>query len=154
MLSYFRVLCSSLAIVVALTVNASARQPNVVLILIDDMGYRDVGFASNKYIDTPNIDKIAKSGAVFSQCYASAPNCAPTRACLLTGQYTPRHGVYTVVDDRYAPGQPHMKMMSTKGNDELPEGTKTVADVLKSNGYSTALIGMWNLGRGRNGTPG
>ena len=131
-----------------------AKQPNILLILLDDMGYRDVGFAGNRYISTPNIDKIAKSGAVFSQCYASAPNCAPTRACLLTGQYAPRHGVYTVVDDRYAPGQPHMKVMSTKGNDELPEQTKTVADVLKSGGYSTALIGMWNLGRGRNGSPG
>ena len=133
---------------------APARQPNIVLILLDDMGYRDVGFAGNRYISTPNIDKIAKSGAVFSQCYASAPNCAPTRACLLTGQYAPRHGVYTVVDDRYAPGQPHMKVMSTKGNDELPARTRTVADLLKSNGYATALVGMWNLGRGRNGSTG
>ena len=131
-----------------------AKQPNIVLILIDDMGYRDPGFVGNRYIDTPNIDKIAKSGATFSRCYASAPNCAPTRACLLTGQYPSRHGVYTVVDDRYAPGQPHMRVLSTKGNDELPPGTKTVADVLKSDGYATALIGMWNLGRGRNGSTG
>ena len=134
--------------------SAGAKQPNVVLILMDDMGYRDPGFVGNRYIDTPNIDKIAKGGATFNQCYASAPNCAPTRACLLTGQYTPRHGVYTVVDDRYAPGQAHMKVLSTKGNDELPAGTKTVADVLKSQGYATALIGMWNLGRGRNGSTG
>jgi arylsulfatase A len=147
----------ALALALALGLGPSclcAKQPNVVLILIDDMGYRDPGFVGNKYIDTPNIDKIAKSGAVFSQCYASAPNCAPTRACLLTGQYTPRHGVYTVVDERYAPGQAHMKVLSTKGSDELPAGTKTVADVLKSHGYATALIGMWNIGRGRNGTPG
>ena len=136
------------------TVFAEAKQPNIVLILMDDMGYRDPGFAGNRYIDTPNMDRIAKSGATFTQCYASAPNCAPTRACLLTGQYTPRHGVYTVVDDRYAPGQPTMRVLSTKGNDELPAGTKTVADVLKSNGYATALIGMWNLGRGRNGSTG
>ena len=154
MLNYFRSQVLWIITLLALTINVSARQPNVVLILIDDMGYRDPGFVGNKYIDTPNIDKIAKSGAVFNQCYASAPNCAPTRACLLTGQYTPRHGVYTVVDDRYAPGQPHMKVMSTKGNDELPPDTKTVADALKSNGYATALIGMWNIGRGRDGTPG
>ena len=154
MLNYFRVQVLWIITLLALTINVSARQPNVVLILIDDMGYRDPGFVGNKYIDTPNIDKIAKSGAVFNQCYASAPNCAPTRACLLTGQYTPRHGVYTVVDDRYAPGQPHMKVMSTKGNDELPPETKTVADALKSKGYATALIGMWNIGRGRDGTPG
>ena len=133
---------------------AAARQPNVVLILIDDMGWRDPGFVGNRYIDTPNIDKLARSGAIFSQCYASAPNCAPTRACLLTGQYPSRHGVYTVVDERYAPGQPHMRVLSTRGNDELPSGTKTVADVLRGQGYATALVGMWNLGRGRNGSTG
>ena len=158
MLSATRALFSlarALALVLCLAPAAfGAKQPNIVLILLDDMGYRDVGFAGNRYISTPNIDKLAKSGAVFSQCYASAPNCAPTRACLLTGQYASRHGVYTVVDDRYAPGQPHMKVLSTKGNDELPAKTKTVADVLKSHGYATALIGMWNLGRGRNGTTG
>ena len=155
--SAFVLLSQALALALSLCLApnaAGAKQPNIVLILLDDMGYRDVGFAGNKYISTPNIDKLAQSGVVFSQCYASAPNCAPTRACLLTGQYAPRHGVYTVVDDRYAPGQPHMKVTSTTGNDELPAKTKTVADVLKSNGYATALIGMWNLGRGRNGSPG
>ena len=131
-----------------------AKRPNIVIILIDDMGWRDPGFVGNKYIETPNIDRLAREGAIFTQCYASAPNCAPTRACLLTGQYAPRHGVYTVVDDRYAPGQPHMKVMSTKGNDELPDKTVTLAEALKADGYATALIGMWNLGRGRNGTPG
>jgi len=155
--SAFVLLSQALALALSLCLAPAAfgaKQPNIVLILLDDMGYRDVGFAGNKYISTPNIDKLAQSGVVFSQCYASAPNCAPTRACLLTGQYAPRHGVYTVVDDRYAPGQPHMKVTSTTGNDELPAPTKTVADVLKSNGYATALIGMWNLGRGRNGSPG
>jgi arylsulfatase A len=155
--SAFVLLSQALALALSLCLAPAAfgaKQPNIVLILLDDMGYRDVGFAGNKYISTPNIDKLAQSGVVFSQCYASAPNCAPTRACLLTGQYTPRHGVYTVVDDRYAPGQPHMKVLSTKGNDELPAPTKTVADVLKSKGYATALIGMWNLGRGRNGSTG
>lgn len=118
------------------------------------MGWRDPGFTGNRYIETPNMDRLAREGAVFTQCYASAPNCAPTRASLLTGQYTPRHGVYTVVDERYAPGQPHMKVLGTKGGDELPDGTVTLAEALKQDGYATALIGMWNLGRGRNGTPG
>ena len=132
----------------------SARQPNVVVVLIDDMGWRDLGHIGNRSIDTPNIDRLAKGGVVFAQCYAGAPNCAPSRACLLTGQTTPRHGVYTVVDDRYAPGQPHMRVLSTKGNDELPPATQTVADALRARGYATALIGMWNLGRGRTGSPG
>ncbi len=138
----------------AATSATGPRRPNVVLILIDDMGWRDPGFVGNPYIETPHIDRLAHQGAVFTQCYASAPNCAPTRASLLTGQYPPRHGVYTVVDERYAPGQAHMKVLSTKGNDEPPDRTVTLAEALKQDGYATALIGMWNLGRGRNGTPG
>ena len=132
----------------------AATRPNVVVVLIDDMGWKDVGFAGNRFIETPNLDRFAQEGTRFTQCYASAPNCAPSRACLLTGQYAPRHGVYTVVDDRYAPGQAHMRVMSTRGNDEIPDRTVTVAEALKSSGYATALIGMWNLGRGRPGTPG
>ena len=69
------------------------RPPNVILILMDDMGWRDVGFAGNTFVETPHIDRLAKSGLVFTQSYASAPNCAPTRACLMSGQYTPRHGI-------------------------------------------------------------
>ena len=137
-----------------LVAGAAETKPNVILILIDDMGWRDLGYVGNRYIDTPNIDRLAKQGAEFRQCYASAPNCAPSRACLLTGQYTPRHGVFTVVDDRYTPGQPYMKVMAVKSHDELPAQTKTLADCLRGKGYATALIGMWNLGRGKNGSTG
>ena len=148
------VLFLALPAVPATSAAVSPRKPNIVIILIDDMGWRDPGFVGNQYIETPNIDRFAREGAVLTQCYASAPNCAPTRACLLTGQYPPRHGVYTVVDDRYTPGQPYMKVMSTKGNDELPDSTVTLAEALKPGGYATALIGMWNLGHSRSGTPG
>ena len=90
--SHWPSLARALSLALALCLAPSclaAKQPNILLILLDDMGYRDVGFVGNKYISTPNIDKIAKSGAVFSQCYASAPNCAPTRACLLTASIRP-----------------------------------------------------------------
>lgn len=133
---------------------AAAQRPNVIVVLMDDMGWRDVGFAGNRFIETPHLDRFAQEGVRLTQCYASAPNCAPSRACLLTGQYTPRHGVYTVVDERYAPGQPHMRVMSTRGSDELPTRTTTLAEALKAQGYSTALFGMWNLGRGRAGASG
>ena len=78
-------------------------KPNFLVILVDDMGWRDVGFAGNDFIDTPHIDSLARNGTVFTQAYASAPNCAPTRASLMTGQYPPRHGIFTVVDDRVVP---------------------------------------------------
>ena len=130
-------------------------KPNFVFILADDMGWNDVGFCGNKFIDTPHLDALARSGVVFSNAYACAPNCAPTRACLLTGQYTPRHGVYTVVDERHAPGSPHQKILAAESRAELPAEAVTLPEALKPEGYATALFGMWNLGRGRsgNGTP-
>lgn len=126
-------------------------RPNLVVILIDDMGWRDTGFAGNETIQTPNLDRLAKSGIVFTQAYAAAPNCAPTRACLMTGQYTPRHGVYTVLDERHTPGQPNHKIMASASKAELNSEAVTVAEALQDAGYATGMVGMWNLGRGRRG---
>lgn len=131
--------------------SATTSAPNVVLFLIDDMGWRDVGFAGNPHIDTPNCDRLAREGMVFTQAYASAPNCAPTRACLMSGQYTPRHGVYTVVDERHLPGSPHHKVLATESSAELPTESVTIAESLRAGGYATGMIGMWNLGRGNSG---
>lgn len=128
-----------------------AGPPNVVVILMDDMGWRDVGFAGNDFVETPNLDRLAKEGIRFTQAYASAPNCAPTRACLMSGQYTPRHGVFTVIDPRHDPGQPHHKVISAKSNQALNGDVVTIAELLQSKGYATACFGMWNLGRGRSG---
>src|SRR4030042_1904336 len=72
------------------------RRPNVVLIFSDDLGWKDVGYQGGVGFETPNIDRLAKEGVVFTCGYASAGNCAPSRACLLSGNYTPRHGVYAV----------------------------------------------------------
>ena len=134
----------------------SKRPPNIILILMDDMGWRDVGFMGNRFVETPNIDRLAKKGLVFSQAYASAPNCAPTRACLMSGQYTPRHGIYTVVDPRQPVGSPWHKLTAADSKSDLATEVVTIAESLQSGGYATAFFGMWNLGRGRSGpvTPG
>ncbi|MFN5901235.1 MAG: sulfatase [Planctomyces sp.] len=134
----------------------AADQPNIVLILMDDMGWRDVGFMGNKFTETPNLDRLAAGGLVFSQAYASAPNCAPTRACLMSGQYTPRHGIYTVVDPRQPPGSPWQKLLAADSESELNTDIVTIAESLRDGGYATGFFGMWNLGRGRTGpvTPG
>lgn len=126
-------------------------RPNVIFFLIDDIGWRDVGFAGNTFIDTPNCDRLAREGTVFTQAYSSAPNCAPTRACLMSGQYTPRHGVYTVVDDRHTPGSPHHKVLATESRPDLATESVTIAESFKAGGYATGMMGMWNLGRGQNG---
>ena len=94
---------------ISLSITLRAVSPNIILIFIDDMGWRDVGFSGEEIAETPSLDHYAKQGIVFANAYASAPNCAPSRACLLSGQYTPRHGVYTVVDERHAPGAAHHK---------------------------------------------
>lgn len=126
-------------------------KPNFLVILVDDMGWRDVGFAGNEFIDTPHIDSLARNGTVFTQAYASAPNCAPTRASLMTGQYPPRHGIFTVVDERHQPGSPHHRIMASESRAELATESVTIAEVFRDGGYATAMIGMWNLGRGRKG---
>ena len=132
-------------------VNSNERPPNIVFILIDDMGWKDVGFAGNTFVETPHIDRLASTGIQFTMAYASAPNCAPTRACLMSGQYTPRHGVYTVIDPRHDPGQSHHRIISARSEESLSGETVTIAEVLQDRGYATACFGMWNLGRGRDG---
>ena len=71
-------------------------RPNILLIYIDDLGWKDVGFMGSRYYETPNVDRLAGQGLVFDNAYANAPSCAPSRACMLSGQYGPRHGVYMV----------------------------------------------------------
>jgi len=71
-------------------------QPNILFIYLDDFGWKDTGYMGSDFYETPNIDKLAKQGIIFSDAYSCAANCAPARACLLSGQYTPRHKIYNV----------------------------------------------------------
>jgi arylsulfatase A len=129
----------------------AATRPSFVLILADDMGWNDAAFTGNRFIETPNLDGLAREGMQFTEACASAPNCAPTRACLLTGQYPPRHGVYTVVDPRHAPGSLHHRLLAAESREALPTESVTLAEALRTEGYATGMFGMWNLGRGRSG---
>jgi len=123
----------------------TSRTPNFVFILIDDMGWRDVGFMGSRYYETPNIDRLAAQGMVFTDAYANAPNCAPTRACLLSGQYGPRHGVYTV--DTSARGSAAgRKLIPVPNRTTLPAEIITLAEALKPAGYRSASMGKWHLG--------
>jgi arylsulfatase A-like enzyme/Ca2+-binding EF-hand superfamily protein len=135
---------------IAVTSRTGSR-PNFIFILIDDMGWRDMGFSGNDFAETPNTDRLAREGIIFSQAYSSAPNCAPSRACIMSGQYPPRHGIYTVVDERHAPGSPHHRIVAAHSNDAMDTEVITIAECFKEAGYATAAFGMWNLGRGRSG---
>jgi arylsulfatase A-like enzyme len=120
-------------------------KPNIVFILVDDMGCTDVGFMGSKYYETPNIDRLAGNGMIFTQAYANAANCAPTRASLLTGQYTPRHGVYTVANSDRGKAE-QRRLIPVVNNETVSLDKTTVNEALKTTGYITASIGKWHIG--------
>ncbi len=122
------------------------KSPNIVLINIDDLGWTDMAFNGSRYYETPHIDQLYAKAFRFSNAYAAAANSAPSRACLMTGQYTPRHGVYTVhPPDR---GRAEDRKLTVAPNNEmLPDTAYTLPMALKSAGYQTCHIGKWHLGK-------
>jgi arylsulfatase A-like enzyme len=116
-------------------VKDKAQNPNVVLIVADDLGYNDVGFNGCQDIPTPNIDRIAKNGVVFSSGHVSFGVCSPSRAGLLTGRYQYRFG--------FERNPLYVTSDSTMG---LPLAEETMANVLGRSGYNSMLIGKWHLG--------
>ncbi len=125
---------------------AVGESPNVVFIYIDDLGYSDVSFMQANRFDTPNIDRLANAGMIFSDAYANAPNCAPSRACLMSGQYSPRHGIYTVGNSDRGKSQ-HRRLIPIKNNKTLPPEVTTLGELFQSQEYSTCYIGKWHLGK-------
>jgi arylsulfatase A-like enzyme len=122
-----------------------AAKPNIVFFFIDDMGWTDLGYMGSKYYESPHVDKLAKDGMVFMNAYAAAPNCAPSRACLMSGQYSPRHGVYTVNNSDRGSAK-HRKLIPIKNTTHLAEKFITMGEALQAGGYVTATMGKWHLG--------
>lgn len=121
------------------------KKPNIIILYIDDLGWKDAGFMGSSYYETPNIDELVRTGLMFTDAYANAPNCAPSRACLLTGMYSPRHGVYTVGSSKRGESQMR-RLIPTETNTRLDPKFITLAEVLKDAGYTSASIGKWHLG--------
>ena len=133
-----------LAAVAAGLTTAAARPPNIVLIFADDLGWKDVGYQGNDFHETPNIDRLASQGMVFSAAYAGAGNCAPSRACLLSGNYTPRHHVYAVQSTDRGPKE-FQRLVPIPNRSGLAKDNVTMADALKAAGYATGIFGKWHL---------
>ena len=111
----------------------TARKPNVVFILVDDMGYADLSSVGSKDIRTPHIDRLAKEGVKLTQMYSNGPVCTPTRAAFITGRYQQRTGLEWAIN-------------SNEKDTGLPVEEGSLARMLKNNGYATALMGKWHLG--------
>jgi arylsulfatase A-like enzyme len=123
--------CAMLGLSSPALAQGKAKQPHILFLLLDDLGYTDVGFNGGD-IKTPNIDKLAKSGAKLSSFYVQ-PVCSPTRAALMTGRYPMRHGLQVGV----------VRPWAQYG---LPLDERTLAQALRQAGYFTAIIGKWHLG--------
>jgi len=122
-----------------------AAKPNFVFFFIDDLGWADLGFQGSDFYETPNIDRLAASGMVFTDAYSCGPNCAPSRAGLLSGQYSPRHGIFTVGDPRR--GNDRFRRLEPVENETvLRDDIVTWAEVLAANDYRLASMGKWHLG--------
>lgn len=134
-----------LAMLAAGTARAAEKHPpNIVFILADDMGWSDTGALGAKRHPTPAIEKLASQGVTFDN-FHMCQNCAPSRACLISGKYETRTGIYTV--GTLARGKEKDRTMKVPENvDALPLDIPTIADRLRAAGYATAMFGKWHLG--------
>lgn len=122
----------------------AASGPNVIIILADDQGYNDLGCYGSKLIKTPRIDRMAAEGMRFTDWYAPAPVCTPTRGALMTGCYPQRIGLSSIANEKPDGSAGHVLYGSSKHGLNLNE--VTIAEILKSRGYATGMVGKWHLG--------
>lgn len=133
----------------------SEQKPNIVMIIVDDLGWRDVGCYGSELYQTPNVDTLAAEGLSFSNAYSSSPLCTPTRASILTGQTVGRlrlttpvgHVPETKLDARERTvASPGLPMTEPETNNRIPLDSLTISKLLKAHGYATAFMGKWHLG--------
>tara|TARA_R110002096_G_scaffold16106_40_gene55287 strand:- start:1624 stop:3069 length:1446 start_codon:yes stop_codon:yes gene_type:complete len=122
----------------------AAERPNILFIFLDDFGWKDTSYAGSDFYETPNLDRLASEGMVFTNAYSAAANCAPARASLLSGQYTPRHQIFNV-GTKPRGQSAHRRLEHIAGTSTLDPGIKTWAHQLQAAGYKTATMGKWHL---------
>jgi arylsulfatase A-like enzyme len=126
------------------------QKPNIVFILVDDLGIKDLGFLGSTFYETPNIDALAKKGMIFTQGYAGGRVCSPSRATILTGKFTARHGITDWIGAKtgtdWRQQERNDKLLPADYVPNLPTNDITIAEALKENGYKTFFAGKWHLG--------
>ncbi len=126
------------------------KKPNVVFILVDDLGLKDLSCTGSTYYETPNVDRIANEGMVFTQGYAASRVCSPSRASIMTGKFTARHGITDWIGAKsgvdWRSLNRHDKLLPAEYVHQLPKEEVTLAEAMKAAGYRTFFAGKWHLG--------
>lgn len=152
--------CLALCFSVALTVTSQAASPNIVLILVDDLGWMDLSCQGSDYYRTPNIDKLASQGMRFTDAYAACAVCSPTRAAVMTGRWPARVGVTDWIRARFQRrqktpvernpteyvGSPNRRLLCPPNPFWMEHDEITIGEMLQAKGYRTCHIGKWHLG--------
>ncbi|GGD04412.1 sulfatase [Hyunsoonleella pacifica] len=125
-------------------------KPNILFILVDDLGYHDLGVTGSTFYETPNVDKLANEGMMFTNGYAASRVCSPSRASIMTGKFTARHGITDWIGAKagedWRTRNRHDKLLPADYVMELPQEDITIAEAFKNNGYKTFFAGKWHLG--------
>lgn len=125
-------------------------EPNIVFILVDDLGYNDVGFMGSEYYETPNLDKLASKGMIFTNGYANSAVCSPSRASLMTGKFTANHGITDWIGapagEAWRNYKRYSKLLPADYEHQLSKEMTTLPEALKEAGYTTFFAGKWHLG--------
>lgn len=126
------------------------KKPNIIFILVDDLGLMDLGITGSSFYETPNIDNLAKEGMIFTQGYAASSVCSPSRASIMTGKFTARHGITDWIGAKSGKDWRKLKrndkLLPAKYLHQLQHDEITLAEALKKEGYKTFLAGKWHLG--------
>jgi len=130
------------------SVLAAAEKPNVVFFLVDDLGQRDLGCYGSTFYETPNIDRLAKDGALFTDGYAACPVCSPTRAAVQTGRWPQRTGITDYIGSPLKPEgwKRNTMLLPAPYSDRLAHEEVTLGELMKGAGYATFFAGKWHLG--------
>lgn len=137
-------LALAIVLLAAAPVPAATDRPNILVILVDDLGARDLGIYGSTFHETPHLDRLARNGVLFRQAYAAANVCSPTRASLLTGRHPARLGITDWLPGR--PDRPDQPLLRPALPGHLDPAEVTFAEVLRDAGYRTGFIGKWHLG--------
>ncbi len=126
------------------------KDPNIIFILVDDLGYNDVGFMGSQFYETPHLDQLAAKSMIFTQGYATSAVCSPSRASIMTGQFVANHGITDWIGapegEDWRKYKRHSRLLPANYSHALPQEVTTIPEALKDEGYRTFLAGKWHLG--------